>query len=115
MDGLAKLAVDGRSFLVPSGLGGRANAGAFGCQPTSASRASGQARARSSIARILSVRDASDHRVTALLALGEEGAGPRLLSRVTQRSWSQLDLKPGLSVYAQIKGVALVRREDPSA
>ena len=47
--------------------------------------------------------------------LGENSTGARLLSRVTQRSWTRLDLKPGLDVYAQIKGVAWVRREEPSA
>ncbi|MFN5566567.1 MAG: TOBE domain-containing protein, partial [Bradyrhizobium sp.] len=41
--------------------------------------------------------------------------GARLLSRVTQRSWHELGLQTGLAVYAQVKGVALVRREDPAA
>jgi hypothetical protein len=45
------------------------------------------------------------HRTTALLR--EDGTGARLLSRVTQRSWNELDLKPGRGVYAQIKGAAL--------
>jgi molybdate transport system ATP-binding protein len=64
--------------------------------------------------RILSIRSQSDHRITALLGLGPEGEGARLLSRVTERSWKELDLQPGLDVFAQIKGVALVRREEPT-
>jgi molybdate transport system ATP-binding protein len=61
-------------------------------------------------ARILSVQDTNDHQLTAVLGLGEDGMGARLLSRVTRRSWNLLDLAPGVSVYAQVKGVALVRR-----
>ncbi|XUM19506.1 molybdenum ABC transporter ATP-binding protein [Bradyrhizobium oligotrophicum S58] len=66
-------------------------------------------------AKILEIRSQSDHRVTALLGLGEDGEGARLLSRVTQRSWTELGLQAGLAVYAQVKGVALVRREEPIA
>ena len=36
-------------------------------------------------------------------------AGPtRLLARVTQRSAHTLQLRPGLHVFAQIKGIAIV-------
>jgi molybdate transport system ATP-binding protein len=35
--------------------------------------------------------------------------GTRLLARVTRRSAAALDLRPGLAVYAQIKGVAALR------
>ena len=37
-----------------------------------------------------------------------EVAGQALLARVTRKSCDQLDLRPGLTVYAQIKSVALV-------
>ena len=33
--------------------------------------------------------------------------GAHLLSRVTRRSWDQLGLADGASVFAQVKGVAL--------
>ena len=49
-----------------------------------------------------------------MLGLGDDGAGARLLSRVTRRSWRLLGLAPGLDVYAQVKGVALVRRRAPA-
>jgi molybdate transport system ATP-binding protein len=35
-------------------------------------------------------------------------AGQALLARVTRKSCDQLGLRPGLTVYAQIKSVALV-------
>jgi molybdate transport system ATP-binding protein len=54
-------------------------------------------------ARVLEVRDAGPHFVTVRLAAGETA----LLARITRRSLVALDLRPGLEVYAQIKGVAL--------
>lgn len=118
VDGLATLAVDGGSFLVPSGpvrSGERRRLRVLADDVSLARERPSQSTIVNILpARILSVRSTSDHRVTALLGLGENGTGARLLSRVTQRSWSQLDLKPGLDVYAQIKGVALVRREEPT-
>ncbi len=61
-------------------------------------------------ARILSAQQTGDHQMTAVLELGESGEGDRLLSRVTLRSWRLLELAPGMAVYAQVKGVALVRQ-----
>ncbi len=58
-------------------------------------------------ARILLASEGA-HEVTAVLGLGPEGCGARLLARVTRRSWDVLGLAPGLAVHAQIKGVALV-------
>ncbi len=60
-------------------------------------------------ARILDVRETGPHQMTAVLGLGEDGAGARLLARVSRRSWEMLALAPGLSVYAQVKAVALLR------
>ena len=42
-----------------------------------------------------------------MLALGADGAGARLLSRLTRKSWDALSLAEGMSVYAQVKAVAL--------
>ena len=111
---MATLAVPGGAFLVPSSeaqLGDhqrlRILAGdvSLACERPNQSTIVNILRAR-----ILSVRDTGDHQVTAVLGLGENGEGARLLSRVTRRSWNLLALAPGLSVYAQVKGVALVRR-----
>ena len=44
-----------------------------------------------------------------LALLGENGAGDRILARITRRSWERLGLAEGASVHAQIKSVALSR------
>jgi molybdate transport system ATP-binding protein len=43
----------------------------------------------------------------AVLSLDGDRDGPRLLARVTRRSWERLGLAEGEAVYAQIKSVAL--------
>ncbi len=64
-------------------------------------------------ARIVSMRPVDSNEVVAVVALGPDGDGARLLSRVTRKSWDQLGLARGVSVYAQVKAVALApgRRE----
>lgn len=114
-DGMATLAVDGGQMLVPSEPLQKGERRRLRVLADDVSLAREQP-SRSTIvnvlpARILSIRETGDHRVTALLGLGPDGSGARLLSRVTERSWTQLDLKPGLDVFVQVKGVALVRRE----
>ena len=37
-----------------------------------------------------------------------DAGGARVLARITQRSLQQLGLAPGMTVYAQIKGIALL-------
>lgn len=59
--------------------------------------------------RIMSATPAGDHDVVAVLGLGADGAGARLLARVTRLSWDQLELTEGKIVYAQIKSVAVHR------
>jgi TOBE domain len=44
------------------------------------------------------------------VALGTRGDGARLLSRMTLKSWSELALAEGQSVYAQVKYVSLKMR-----
>jgi molybdate transport system ATP-binding protein len=57
-------------------------------------------------ARILTVAP-SDHReMTAVIGLGADGDGARLLSRVTRKSWDSLGLQVGMNVHAQVKAVA---------
>jgi len=58
-------------------------------------------------ARIVSIRQIDSNEIVASLALGEEGAGARLLARVTRKSWDALELAPGARAYAQVKAVAL--------
>jgi molybdate transport system ATP-binding protein len=45
--------------------------------------------------------------VVAVLGLGTEGNGVHLLSRTTKKSWDTLALAEGMTVFAQVKGVAL--------
>ncbi len=57
--------------------------------------------------RIASVRSVDSNEMLAVVALGTEGQGARLLSRLTRKSWDQLALAEGAAVYAQVKAVAL--------
>jgi molybdate transport system ATP-binding protein len=73
----------------------------------------------SSIVNVLPVRliEVGGDRATALLglALGHGAAAaerphaPRLLARITRRSLDTLALRPGDALYAQVKGVSLMR------
>jgi molybdate transport system ATP-binding protein len=58
-------------------------------------------------AKILSATPAGEHEMVVLLRLGQEGAGDRLLARVTRRSWDDLELAEGMTVFSQVKGAAL--------
>jgi molybdate transport system ATP-binding protein len=58
-------------------------------------------------ARIVSATPVEADEIIAVLALGADGSGARLLSRLTRKSWEQLRLAEGTSVYAQVKPVAL--------
>ena len=58
-------------------------------------------------ARIVSMKPVDSNEVVVVVALGADGAGARLLSRLTRKSWEALQLAEGLSVYAQVKAVAL--------
>jgi len=58
-------------------------------------------------ARIVSMKPVDSNEIIAVVALGADGAGARLLSRLTRKSWEALDLAAGLSVFAQVKAVAL--------
>jgi TOBE domain len=51
------------------------------------------------------------YEVLAAVALGEEGAGARLLARVPQKSWQELGFAKGQSVWAQVKSVAFGRAD----
>jgi molybdate transport system ATP-binding protein len=61
-------------------------------------------------ARVVSLSTVGRHEIIAVLALGMSGDGPRLLSRITQRSAERLGLKGGQSVFVQIKGVSLAAK-----
>jgi molybdate transport system ATP-binding protein len=58
-------------------------------------------------ARVVSTKPVDSSEVIVVVALGEDGAGARLLSRVTRKASEALGLAEGASVYAQVKAVAL--------
>jgi molybdate transport system ATP-binding protein len=58
-------------------------------------------------ARIVSAKPVGEDEIVAVLALGADGTGARLLSRLTRKSWEALGLADGMSVHAQVKAVAL--------
>ena len=61
-------------------------------------------------ARIVSVsrQNGDDAQVNVVAGLGEDGAGARIVGRVTRKSQEALSLAPGVAIFAQIKSVALV-------
>lgn len=111
-DGLARLAVAGGTFLIPSkgevqGHKRRLRIAA-GDVSLVLSRPEDSSILNILPARIVAAREAGPHEITAILALGEDGSnGARLISRVTKRSWERLGLQEGARVHAQVKGVAL--------
>jgi molybdate transport system ATP-binding protein len=58
-------------------------------------------------ARIVSMKSLDTNEVVVVVALGEDGSGARLLSRMMRKSWGELGLAEGVNVYAQVKAVAL--------
>ena len=60
-------------------------------------------------AQIVAANTLNAYEVLAAVALGEDGAGARLLARVPQKSWEELGFAQGQNVFAQVKSVALGR------
>ena len=110
--GLTRLETDGAAFLVPGAMG--APGGAVRIRIPAADVSLARSAASDSTilnilpARILGQAARDAHQVTVVLGLGPEGAGPRILARITRHSWQALGLAPGQPVHAQIKGVAVV-------
>jgi molybdate transport system ATP-binding protein len=57
--------------------------------------------------RVVSTKPVDTSEIIVVVALGQDGAGARLLSRVTRKASEALGLAEGVSVYAQVKAVAL--------
>ena len=58
-------------------------------------------------ARVVTVRALDRYEILVIVALGDQGAGSRLLSRMTLKSWTELALAEGQNVYVQVKYVSL--------
>ena len=114
-DGMTQLRVAGGDFLVPSPFAHRGEYRRLRILAGDVSLAREQPGLSTIVnilpARILSVQPTGDYQMTAVIGLGEDGEGARLLSRVTRRSWTLLDLAPGQKIFAQVKGAALVGRK----
>ena len=111
--GLATMQVDGGHFIVPMprvsiGIRRRLTIAATNVSLT---RETPHATTILNIVptKIFSASPVGEHETLVLLGLGPEGAGSRLLSRITRRSWDDLGLAEGSLVYGQVKGVALAR------
>ncbi|HEY2133089.1 MAG TPA: molybdenum ABC transporter ATP-binding protein [Acetobacteraceae bacterium] len=113
-DGLATLAVAQGRFLVPAraiSLGDKRRLRILAADVSLARQPSRQSTILNVLpARILSGIESGEHEMIAVLGLGTQGDGARLLARVTKRSWRVLNLAEGTEVHAQIKGVAMVTR-----
>ena len=58
-------------------------------------------------ARIVSGQPVDSNEMLVVVALGDDGGGSRLLSRITRKSWDVLGLHEGLNVFARVKAVKL--------
>jgi molybdate transport system ATP-binding protein len=57
--------------------------------------------------RIVSMKPLDTNEVVVVVALGSDGTGARLLSRMMRKSRRELGLAEGMGVFAQVKAVAL--------
>ncbi len=110
--GLATLAVDGGTIVVPGDYGAPGAARRMRVRASDVSLAR-EPPAASTILNILPARIAAAEaqdtaQMNVVVRLGAAGQGARLLARVTRKSWVTLGLRPGDLVHAQVKSIALV-------
>ena len=109
--GLLTLAVRGGRFLAPAPpapIGGRRRIRVVAGDVSLARDPPGPSSILNILpARIVAMKPVDSNAVVAVVALGADGSGARLLSRLTRKSWDQLGLAEGVGVYAQVKAVAL--------
>ena len=110
--GLSRLDIGGAGLLVPGLLGDEGTRVRIRITASDVSLARSAAEGSTILnilpARIIGHAARDPFQTMVVLTLGTEGRGPRILARVTRRSWESLGLAPGQTVFAQIKGVALV-------
>lgn len=110
-DGVSTLAVRGGHLLVsgPAGPVGRRHRVRVAATDVSIA---GERPSRTTILNVLpgvvrEVVELDSASANVVVALGERGEGSDILARVSRRSVTALELGPGLSVFAQVKGVSL--------
>ena len=110
--GLATVLVEGGSFVVPAGPLAPGGACRLRVGASDVSLSVGVPGPGTIInvlaARVVDASLSGGHEVTAVLGLGADGGGARLLARVTRLSWDRLGLATGMAVFAQVKGAAVV-------
>ncbi len=111
--GLSTLAVAGGAMVVPGEAGGlgaprRLRVAASDVGLCRERAPDGLSILNAMEARVKAAEPLGDHQVTVFLGLGADGAGAGLMARITRKSWETLDLRPGSTVVALIKSVALV-------
>jgi molybdate transport system ATP-binding protein len=109
--GLVTVAVDGGRLIAPSepaAVGDRRRVRILAGDVSLARENLGpSSMLNSEPARIVSAKVIDGHEMLVVLALGAEGTGGRLLSRVTRKSWDELGLTEGLAVHSRVKAVSL--------
>ena len=113
--GLLTLAVRGGRFVVPAApasVGERRRINIVAGDVSLAREPPGRTSILNVLpARVVSMKPIDSNQVVAVIALGAEGQGARLLSRLTRMSWDHLGLAEGAPVHAQVKAVALAPGE----
>ncbi len=109
---ITECTIAGVRFLVPGVLGQQGTHRRLRVRASDVSLVKGEQPQGTSVlnilpARIVSAHAASTNQTLVLLSLAGTAGEVRLLSSVTRKSWDTLGLKPGDSVFAQIKGMAL--------
>jgi molybdate transport system ATP-binding protein len=109
--GLLTIGIRGGSLLVPASaepMGAHHRIRILAADVSLATEAPGPSSILNVLpARIVSGQPVDSHEVLVVIALGADGGGARLLSRITRKSWDLLGLHEGLSVYARVKAVKL--------
>jgi molybdate transport system ATP-binding protein len=116
--GLSRVSVPGGRILVPSAsgavVGDALRIRILATDVTLARDPPGRNSALNVLAaRIVATNATRPHEILASVALGDDGAGARLLARVPQKSWEELGLARGQTVFAQVKSVAFGRNGAP--
>jgi molybdate transport system ATP-binding protein len=115
---LTTLRIAGGSLVIPGRAGSLGSRRRLRISASDVSFTRGAATATTILnclpARILSVHphDRDEAQMNIVAALGEDGAGARIVGRVTRKSQEALGLAPERSVFVQIKSVALLVSRD---
>jgi molybdate transport system ATP-binding protein len=111
--GLLRVSLPGGHILVPAASGEVGDQIRVRILATDVSLAR-EPLGRSSIlnvlpAQIVATNALNAYEVLAALALGEDGAGARVLARVPQKSWEELGFAQGQKVFAQVKSADVLK------